>query len=298
MKTIVAFILLFFCFEAQEVWSQRIDKQTLIEDIRYLASDELQGRAAMSEGNIKAGDFLASRFDSLGLRSQFPGYTEKFNLERGNGTKGKGTNIIGFIPGSSSDQILLIMAHYDHLGMKGDVIYNGADDNASGTAALLGMAAYLTENPPRHSVMLVATDAEELGLLGARALVNDFPFPLEQIKVVINMDMISRSDDNTLYAVGTRFYPQFRDYLLQAAAKSPIRLVLGNDGGPGEKDWSRASDHGPFHERQVPFIYFGVDDHRDYHQPTDTFENIQQEFYLQAAELVLETIVGIDQSIP
>ncbi|NHE59470.1 M28 family peptidase [Cyclobacterium plantarum] len=298
MKTIVPLILLFFGFGPLEVWSQKIDQQTLIEDIQYLSSDGLEGRAAMSEGNIKAGKFIAERFKALGLSSQFPGFVQKFRLEAGNQDLGQGTNFIGFIPGTVTDDILVIMAHYDHLGKKGEVIFNGADDNASGTAALLSIAAYLAENPPNHSVMIVACDAEEKGLLGARALVRDFPFPLEQVKAVINMDMISRSDDNTLYAVGTRFYPQFRSHLLDAAGNSPIRLVLGNDGAPGEKDWSKASDHGPFHERGVPFIYFGVEDHRDYHQPTDTFENIQQDFFIQASEMILETIIGIDQSIP
>ncbi|MFO7823711.1 MAG: M28 family peptidase [Cyclobacterium sp.] len=298
MKTITPFILLFFWFSPCEVWSQNIDYQILTEDIQYLSSDALEGRAALSEGNVKAGKFIADRFETLSLSSQFPGYMQKFSLEGAGSDKAQGSNIIAFIPGTSSSEILLIMAHYDHLGKKGDVIYNGADDNASGAAALLSIAAHFAENPPRHSVMFVATDAEEKGLLGAKALVRDFPFPLEQIRVVINMDMISRSDDNTLYAVGTRFYPQFRNFLLKAAGNSPIRLVMGNDGASGEKDWSRASDHGPFHERQVPFIYFGVDDHRDYHQPTDTFENIQPDFYRHASELILDTIIGIDQSIP
>ena len=189
------------------------------------------------------------------------------------------------------------MAHYDHLGKKGNDIYNGADDNASGTAALLALADYFSENRPYHSIIFAATDAEEKGLLGAKALLNDFPFPLEQISLVINMDMISRSEDNKLYAVGSRHYPHLQPFLSETSKYTALDLVLGNDGGPGEKDWTRASDHGPFHEKKIPFIYFGVEDHEDYHHPTDTFENIHPQFYIRAVELILRFICNVDLAV-
>jgi hypothetical protein len=75
---------------------------------------------------------------------------------------------------------------------------------------------------------------------------------------------------------------------------SPIELVLGNDGENGQLDWTNSSDHGPFHEKGIPFIYFGVADHKDYHKPTDTFENIQEQFYWQACELILDFVLEID----
>ncbi|WP_162342633.1 M28 family peptidase [Cyclobacterium salsum] len=297
MKTITPLILLLFWASPWIVSAQHIDRNTLIEDIRTLSSDAMEGRAPMTAGSEAARTYIRDRFESLGLSSQFPEFSQQFTLDANQAEEGKGVNVLGFIPGTSTSEIILVLAHYDHLGKKGEVIYNGADDNASGTAALLQMAGYFTENTPRHSMIFVALDAEEKGLLGARALIRDFPFPLKDIKLVVNMDMISRSVDQTLYAVGTRFYPQFRPFLEAAAGRSSIRLVLGNDGAPGEKDWSRASDHGPFHEKDIPFIYFGVDDHKDYHQPSDTFENIQQEFYTKACDLILDTLIGIDQSI-
>jgi hypothetical protein len=97
-----------------------------------------------------------------------------------------------------------------------------------------------------------------------------------------------------LYAVGTRYYPQFKSYLNTVGNQSSIELVLGNDGGNGELDWTYASDHGPFHEKGIPFIYFGVADHKDYHKPTDTFENIEEQFYWQACELILDFILEIN----
>ncbi|GEO21229.1 aminopeptidase [Cyclobacterium qasimii] len=264
-----------------------------MQDVQYLSSDKLAGRATTTEGNELAANYIISRFEELEITSQYPDYIQHFTLSEGT----EGRNIIGFIPGTSSSQIILLMAHYDHLGKKDGKIYHGADDNASGTATLLNLAAYFMENKPSHSILFAATDAEEMGLLGAKALLHDFPFPLKQIKLVVNMDMISRSEENTLYAVGTTFYPQFKRYLEKAGKRSPVELVFGNDGGKGELDWTNASDHGPFHKKEIPFIYFGVADHADYHKPTDTFENIQQTFYLQASELILNALLEIDATI-
>ena len=297
MKTITSFILLFFCFLPGLLWPQKIEKQTLIDDIRYLSSDKLEGRETLKEGNTLAAQYIIDRFEKLGLSTQYPGYVQNFTLGDGAESLGKGKNVIGFIPGTASSDIILLMAHYDHLGKKNGEIFNGADDNASGTAALLNMAAYFKSSPPAYSILFVATDAEEMGLLGAKALVQDFPFPLKQLNLVVNMDMISRSDDNTLYAVGTRYYPQFKPYLNIAGNQSAVDLVLGNDGENGELDWTNASDHAPFHQKNIPFIYFGVADHEDYHKPTDTFENIEEQFYWQACELVLDFILKIDATL-
>lgn len=297
MKTITSFILLLFCCLAFHSQAQKMDTRVLLEDIQFLSSDQLEGRSATSEGNKKAANYIIERFKDLDLSSQFPEYTQSFSLNKRLEQLGTGENIIGFVPGSASSKIILIMAHYDHLGTKGKDIYNGADDNASGTAALLNMAAYFKKNRPLHSILFAATDAEEEGLLGAKALLKDFPFPLNQIQLVVNMDMISRSEDNTLYAVGTRFYPQFKPYLEKSGERSVIQLVFGNDGAKGELDWTNASDHGPFHKEGIPFIYFGVADHKDYHKPTDTFENIDQTFYRQACELILNSILEIDAAM-
>ncbi|MEX2565235.1 MAG: M28 family peptidase [Cyclobacteriaceae bacterium] len=298
MKTLSNFILLLFCLLSVQLSAQKVDSTTLLKDLAYLSSDEMGGRAPQTEGSKAAQDYIIERFSQLGMTSQFSGFKQHFPLQKGNRrTENLAVNIIGFIPGSESSKIILIMAHYDHLGQKGDVVYNGADDNASGTAALLSLAGYFSENRPFHSLLFAATDAEEKGLLGAKALLEDFPFPLEQISLVINMDMISRSEDNQLYAVGSRDYPQLQPYLLETAKNTSLDLVLGNDGHPGEKDWTRASDHGPFHEKKIPFIYFGVEDHEDYHQPTDTFENIQPAFYTKAVELILRFIGIVDLSL-
>src|SRR5690606_5406907 len=207
--------------------AQKIDKKDLLEDLKYLSSDKLAGRKSLTQESLMAREYIKQRFDSLGLTSQYTDFTQFFSL-KGSGEKpGKAANIIGFIPGQESSQIIVITAHYDHLGREGDKIFYGADDNASGTAGLLALAAYFSTNKPKHSLMFAAVDAEELGLLGARALVKDFPFPLENVLLNINLDMISRSSKNELYASGTRHYPQFLPLLKESSKSAKINLQFG-----------------------------------------------------------------------
>lgn len=299
MKTVRKAILFLFLFTPGLLFGQLIDKEQLITDITYLSSPALEGRAALSAGSRMAQLYLAERFRKLEMTSQFQGYMQYFTMEGGRRTQDQDNpaNIIGFIPGSETDTLILIMAHYDHLGKRGNQLFLGADDNASGTAALLAISSYFSQNSPKHSLLFAALDAEELGLLGSKALVADFPFPLDLVKVVVNMDMISRSETNRLYAVGSRHYPQLNNYLTPVKKMTTIDLYLGNDGASGEKDWSNASDHGPFHAKGVPFIYFGVDDHEDYHKPTDSVDRIDPDFYGKATELILQVILQIERDI-
>lgn len=300
MKTVRKAILFLFLLGPGLLIGQEIDKEQLINDITYLSSPKLEGRATLSEGNRLAQTYIVDRFRSLEMSSQFQDFTQYFAMKGGRKIQDQDNpaNIIGFIPGSEADSLILVMAHYDHLGTKGKDVFLGADDNASGTSALLALASYFSIDRPKHSFLFAALDAEELGLLGSKALLADFPFSLDLVKVVINMDMISRSESNRLYAVGSRHYPQLKKYLIPIKENSSIDLYLGNDGGAGEKDWSNASDHGSFHAKGIPFIYFGVDDHEDYHKPTDTVDRIDPVFYTKATQLILEVLLQIERDIP
>jgi hypothetical protein len=300
MKTVRNALLFLFLFVPGAISAQLIDKDQLIKDITYLSSPQLEGRATLSAGNRMTQQYIIDRFRDLGMTSQFRDFTQFFAMKGGRRTQDQNSpaNIIGFIPGTETDTVIVIMAHYDHLGVRGSQIYLGADDNASGTAALLAISSYLSMNRPKYSFLFAALDAEELGLLGSKALLADFPFPLDLIKAVINMDMISRSEDYRLYAVGSRHYPQLTKYLTPIKERTTLDFYLGNDGRPGEKDWSNASDHGPFHSSGIPFLYFGVDDHQDYHKPTDSVERIDPDFYIKATDLILQVILQIENDIP
>jgi len=299
MKNLLKVILMFFLLPQLAI-AQKIDGAQLLEDLKYLSSEALEGRKPLTEGSMKARELVKNRFLDLGLKSQYEDYTQYFDFT--NRRDGKvyenAANIVGFIPGSESEKLIVVMAHYDHLGRQGDKIFYGADDNASGTAAVLAYASYFSENQPRHSMLFVALDAEEMGHQGAKALVADFPFPLAQVAVVINMDMISRNDKQELYAAGTYHYPQLKPALEKAAKGKDPKLLFGHDSPDlGRDDWTLASDHAQFHLKDVPFIYFGVEDHDAYHTPNDTFENIDQEFYVKAANLILESIIELDKDL-
>ncbi|KEO73513.1 M28 family peptidase [Anditalea andensis] len=280
--------------------AQEVKRDRLMNDIKYLSSAELQGRKPLTAGSLLARKHIRQRFDHLGLSSQYTDHTQYFTFTgRGETTVYENAaNIIGFIPGQESADIIVITAHYDHLGVRNEEIYHGADDNASGSAALLALAEYFSKNRPRHSIMFAALDGEEMGLQGAKALINDFPFPLEQIMLNINMDMISRNDKNELYATGSFHNPHLLPILQQVGREAPIKLRFGHDDpAMGSDDWTFSSDHAPFHLQKIPYIYFGVEDHDDYHKPTDTFENIDQEFYYNAVLTILRSVKAFDEAL-
>jgi hypothetical protein len=283
-----------------------VDEERLLADIWTLAADSMKGRRAGTEGGARARSFLLSRFRELGLRDFGEGYEQEFVLSRGGADAAPGVNLVGYVRGSEHpDRYVVVTAHYDHLGMQNGMIYNGADDNASGTAALLALAAHLRVNTPRHSIVFVATDAEEgsvhggEGLQGARAFVRDPPIPLERIVLNVNLDMISRSERDELYAAGTYHHPELTPLVERVAATAPLRLLMGHDrpGLPPGDDWTMSSDHGAFHEAGIPFLYFGVEDHEDYHRPTDVFENIDPDFYVRAVRTVGAFLNEVDRSL-
>ncbi|HSJ08133.1 MAG TPA: M28 family peptidase, partial [Longimicrobiales bacterium] len=211
-----------------------------------------------------------------------------------------GANVVGVVPGRERPgRYIVITAHYDHLGIRNGEIYNGADDNASGSAALLALAGYFVANPPRHSIIFAALDAEEMGLQGARAFVANPPVPVDSMAININMDMIGRSDAGELYVAGTHHYPDLLPYVEAVAATAAVRLIPGHDapgGRPGD-DWTMLSDHAAFHAAGIPFLYFGVEDHRDYHRATDDLAGIQPGFYVRAARTVLDMVRLLDAEL-
>ncbi len=217
------------------------------------------------------------------------------------GRRPAGVNVVGWMEGTAvSDRFIVVSAHYDHEGVRDEEIYNGADDNASGTAALMAMARYVARNPLRHPVIFAAFDAEEPGLAGARAFVADPPVELDFIALNVNMDMVSRPTDRILWAAGAHHTPALEPVLREVAAQAPLDLRLGHDRpqAPEGADWTRSSDHAAFHARGIPFVYFGVDDHADYHRPTDDFERVDPGEFLDAVRTVLAALQALDQALP
>lgn len=292
MKSAFYSLLFLFFVTACSAPEPELATDQLISDLEYLASDELEGRYVGSEGSAKAQAFLLKRYEEMGAESFQGSYEHAFSFER-SGEQMEGVNIIGEIPGKS-EEVILIMAHYDHIGIQDGLIYNGADDNASGTAGLLALMDYFSQDQPIHTLVFAALDAEEGGLNGAIALASDSTF-LENVQLVINMDMISQNQENELYAVGTYHFPQFKP-VLEGIETGEVNLLFGHDRPEdGNQDWSYASDHGPFFRKGIPFIYFGVEDHEHYHQHTDEFETIPQEFYKNSVRVILNATLAMDR---
>lgn len=277
-----------------------VNSDQLLADIAYLASDELEGRKTGTEGNRMAQDYIENRFHSLGLEMFGDSYRHRFDHSspRSEEDFTDAVNLIGYINGSEfPDRYIVVTAHYDHLGIRDGEIYNGADDNASGTGGLLAAARYFSQSEPENSIIFIALDAEEQGLGGARHFVENPVVPLEQIVINVNMDMISNNFENELYAVGTHHYPFLKPLIEESVSESQISVLFGYDSDEWEQDWTMASDHGPFHQKGIPFIYFGVEDHPHYHSPSDTFENINSEFYPVATETIIGVISELDEQL-
>ncbi len=280
--------------------SSAIDDQALLKRVQILASDEYEGRRVGTEGGIRARDYVSGEFTRLGLDSVGgDGLLHPFVIASSEGDSLQGYNVLGLVEGSAHpDRYIVLSAHYDHLGVRAGEIFNGADDNASGTSAIIAIAEILKRRRPRHSVIVSALDAEEGGLRGARAFVQDPPVPLEQIVLNINLDMVSRSSARELYAAGTYHYPSLREIIEPLAGRDDVKLLFGHDRPEmGSDDWTSASDHGPFHAVGIPFVYFGVEDHAGYHNPSDDYADITHDFYVDATELILEAVRLLDRSV-
>ncbi len=271
-----------------------VDRDRLIRDLSILSHDSMEGRRAGTPGAERARRFLSLALENRGIPPVPGRRLQEFPLTDG----GVGFNVLGMIRGLRfPSRYLVVSAHYDHLGMRDGEVYNGADDNASGTAALLAVGDLLVEHPPGHSVVLVAFDAEEAGLRGARAFISDPPVPLDSIVLNINLDMVSHSDRGELYAAGTYHYPSLAPLVSEVAARAEVTLLTGHDSPVGGRDdWTDLSDHGPFHRAGIPFIYFGVEDHADYHRATDTFESVTLDFFVAAVETILDFVQVADRT--
>ncbi len=278
------------------------DYTQLMDDLRILSADDMQGRDTGSEGGAKAREYIVGRLEALGVQPSPMGRLQPWEMQ-GRTREGvktfNGVNIIGVIPGTRvSDKYIVVTAHYDHVGVNDGQVFNGADDNASGVATMLELAKRLKANPPEHSVLIVALDGEERSLLGAKHFVEAPPVPLSSISMNLNFDMTARADtDGKLWVTGTYQHPYFRPLLERIAARGTVSLAFGKDTpeDKGADNWVEASDHAAFHRAGLPFLYFGVNYHPDYHRPSDDFEKVVPATFQSSTELAIEGFRALDQ---
>ena len=245
--------------------------ENLSSHVRFLASSELKGRAPRSHGSRAAREYIATRFRAAGLRP-WPGEQE-FQQ-----SFGYGQNVIGILPGADpvlSNEVILVSAHYDHLGKKKGKIHPGAADNAAGVAALLDVLRQLTASghPAKRTIAFAAFDCEEWMLFGSFAFALRKDVQEARIAAVVNTDMLGRDFmdvvPHTLFLAGAENYPDLRQQIRRSGEATGMRVLpLGTDlVGP-------RSDHVAFESRDIPCLFFSSGAFKDYHEPTDTADKL------------------------
>jgi Zn-dependent M28 family amino/carboxypeptidase len=213
-------------------------------------------------------------------------------------------NVLAFVEGTDlKDEVIVISAHYDHLGKKDTVIYNGADDDGSGTIALLEIAEAVAKakangEGPRRSILFIAFSGEEKGLLGSKAYADAPAIPFANTVANLNIDMIGRVDEfhtnkpDYVYIIGSNFLSTGLHSINEAAAKNYTKLDLDykyNSTTDPNRFYYR-SDHYNFAKNNVPVIFYFNGSHPDYHQPSDDVEKINFDVYEQRCKLVFHTM--------
>jgi Zn-dependent M28 family amino/carboxypeptidase len=270
-------------------------------DVEILSADDMQGRAPSTAGSAKARAYIVERLTALGVSPFFPaGFEHPFEYEGEEDDDLQGANVVAVIPGTASDgKIIVVTAHYDHLGTTRRGIFNGADDNASGVAAMLAFAAQLKAEAPSHTVILAFTDAEEIGFNGSAELVDDDNFPLSSVAFNLNLDMISKGTNNELFAMGGAINPSVKALIDSLPIVAPVKLVQAHDDPDSDtyQDWTNESDQISFHREDIAWLYFANEEHAEYHEPTDDFATVQPEFFKASLATALAALRLADRSL-
>ncbi len=310
MKKIAVVLLLvtFFGFSCSKKTSEKAPEISMKNIVNYLASDSLKGREIGEPGEEMAASYIMEQMKSIGLKaagtstyfqtfevSPSKNPHEKPNIgEGGDSLAIKGRNVIGKID-NVSDNVVVIGAHFDHLGMgsagslyKGEpAVHNGADDNASGVAVMLKAAEALSAMNLTKDYVFMAFSGEEKGLWGSNYYVKNPTLPLENISAMINLDMVGRLDEEKALAIhGNGTAMEWND-ILQKQNSDSINLTLKESGvGP--------SDHTSFYLQDIPVLHFFTGQHEDYHKPSDDPEKLNYEGMQKITDLIVRICSEID----
>lgn len=290
-------------------YMKTINEADLKKHLYIVASDEMEGRNTGEPGQKKAGKYLIQQYQNIGV--SFPkGATDfyqpvpsAFMAKSFSPKLGDSENIWAFIEGSEKpDEILVISAHYDHVGMKNGEVYNGADDDGSGTVALLEIAqAFMQAKKdgygPKRSILFLHVTGEEHGLHGSRYYSENPLFPLANTIADLNIDMIGRRDDqhkdkgNYVYVIGSDRLSTDLHNINEEANKKYTKLDLDytfNDKNDPNQFYYR-SDHYNFAKKGIPIIFYFNGVHEDYHKPGDTPDKIEYDMLAKRAQLAFVT---------
>ena len=292
----VLIFIFWFCLISKSTYAQTTSHNLLaLKVVERISSAEMEGRRTGTKGNALARQYLMEEFNKLGYQVNL----DTFYFGK-TGKQTMGVNLLVEKEGMQNKNAAIVLtAHYDHLGIKDEKIYHGTDDNASGVGALFAIASFLQNHKTQHPVQLILLDAEEMGLKGAYHHVEKTKNINDKVLLNINLDMVSQSEKQELYACGTYHYPFLKPIADETADTfTNLTLKFGHDlPGGGSQDWTKSSDHFPFHLKGIPFIYFGVEDHAYYHQPEDTFDKLNHQFYVEVINFLTAFLVDVDKTL-
>ncbi|MEO6068127.1 MAG: M20/M25/M40 family metallo-hydrolase [Gemmatimonadota bacterium] len=297
---------------AAPVAAQNAQVRDIQNDVRYLAADRLAGRKLGSPGADSAADYIARRFQRLGLQPGPQGWFQTFTVDptapaaahAGLANGATGRNVVAVLIGHDRrlrDEIIIVGAHYDHLGRGGfgslapdsiGVIHNGADDNASGAAAILAIAKRLKDHRPARTVVFIAFTGEEEGLLGSAYYTKHPLYPMDRTIAMLNFDMVGRLRNDRLIVYGAATALEWPRLLDSLNAGYHFDLKASGDGyGP--------SDQASFYAMKRPVLHFFTDLHEDYHRPSDDFPAIFPEGIARVANYAADIVRAIgDRAVP
>ncbi|HCR76444.1 MAG TPA: peptidase M28 [Chryseobacterium sp.] len=287
---------------------KEIKAEDLKKNLYVIASDEMEGRDTGSPGQKRAGEYMVNYYKGLGisypkaLGSYYQKVPADFMKKRGGGNLPDSENILAFIEGSEKpEEIVVISGHYDHVGTRNGVVYNGADDDGSGTVAVMEIAkafqaAKKAGNGPKRSILFLHVTGEEHGLFGSEFYTDNPVFPLANTVVDLNIDMIGRDDPENrgkqyVYVIGSEMLSSQLKVINEAANKKTNNLELNykyDDPNDTERLYYR-SDHYNFAKNNVPVAFFFDGIHEDYHKPTDDVEKIDYNLLAKRTQLVFTT---------
>lgn len=290
---------------AESRFASSIRAEAVRPHIEYLAGPELNGRSGADA--LRAAEYVQAHFQECGLSPLFAEQSY-FQEILGTGNEGEprailGRNVGAWLPGSDPelrDEFVIVSAHYDHLGIRNNRIYAGADDNASGVSMVLELAREYTKagRRPRRSIVFLAFDLEERMLWGSRWFVAHSPWPLDRVKLFITADMIGRSLGNlplrTVFVLGSEYAPGLQQTLNEVGQPENVSVARMGIDLLGALP---RSDYGPFRSHKVPFLFFSTGEHPDYHTPRDTPEKIDYEQVAAVSGLILKVTRSVADAV-
>ena len=292
---------------AAEDYANTINAENLKTDLYTFAGDQMEGRMTGENGNNMAAEYLRNFYIDAGVESPIEenNYYQPIPASYFNGGSNgnPSQNVVAFIKGSEKpDEIIVLSAHYDHVGIENGEVYNGADDDGSGTVALIEIAKAFQKakkqgNGPKRSILFLHVTGEEIGLYGSRYYTENPLFPLSNTVVNLNVDMIGRigsekeGNDNYVYLIGSDKLSQELHDVSEEVNKRYTNLELDytyNDDNDPNRFYYR-SDHYNFAKNDIPVIFYFNGTHKDYHKHTDTPDKIEYELLAKRSRLIFLT---------